>query len=253
MNCQELEALLSPYLDGELDAAQRRSVDEHLKDCAGCRRQLEDYQILSAALEAPGMRLAASDTLKQRIKNQLREADARSNRPQWPRWAAAAAVAVLVVGMGWTFLPHPGAPGAEDEDDVMVDAAVDQQEHAVTAAHLTDLASGDAAEVQAWFKGKLAYTPPVPDLKAQGYELVGGRLDEVHGQPAAALTYKHDADYVTVFVCSAQKPGDKDLDTDTDDDYHVVYWTKGSMSFWMISKLDPAALKTLAAGLQQAS
>jgi anti-sigma factor RsiW len=226
-------------------------VDEHLKDCPACRQQLASYQALSAALDQPGLRYAASDTLKQRIRNKLKEADAEERRPAWPRWAAAAAVAVLVVGMGWNYLPHPGASG-EDEDDVMVDAAVDQQEHAAETQHLTDLASTDSATLSAWFKGKLPFEPKVADLKALGYELVGGRLDTVHGQPAAALTYRHDAEIVTVFVCAAQKGGDMDLDTDDDDGYHIVYWTQGPLSFWVVSKLDAAPLKTVASSIQQA-
>lgn len=250
MNCKELEPLLSPYLDGELDATQRRSVDEHLKDCPACRQQLADYQSLSSMLEQPGLRYAASDTLKQRIRNKLKEADAQERRPAWPRWAAAAAIAVLVVSVGWHYLPHPGA-GSEEEDDAMVDAAVDQQEHAAEAQHLTDIASADPAALSTWYQGKLPFQPKVPNLRPQGYELVGGRLDTVHGQPAAALTYKHDAELVTVFVCAAQKAEDLDLDTDEDDGYHIVYWTQGPLSFWVVSKLDPAALKSLAAGIQQ--
>lgn len=250
MNCQELEALLNPYLDGELDPAQRRDVEQHLPGCPGCTRGLANLRALHTAMQSPELRFKASDTLKQRLKNKLQEADARANRPQWPRWAAAAAVAVLVVGLGWNILPH-GGTGAESDDDAMVDAAVDQQQAAVKSAHLTDLASSDPKAVQTWFSGKLAYAPPVPDLSAQGYTLVGARLDKVKDQPAAALTYRHGDDVVTMFVCAADKPGDKDLDTDSDDGYQIVYWTKGSLSFWVVSKLDAAQLMQIGTSLKQ--
>ncbi|MGE5625769.1 MAG: anti-sigma factor family protein [Bacillota bacterium] len=248
MNCKDLEGLLDPYLDGELDPAQRSLVDQHLEGCADCPRRLEGLRALHQALQSPELRYQASDTLKARLRNELLKAAAREARPKWPRWAAAAAVAVLAAGLGWFYMvPHGG-----DVDDTMVDAAVDQQQDAVKSGHLTDLASSDPKTVQTWFSGKLAYVPPVPDLSARGYTLAGARLDTVKGEPAAALTYKHSDDVVEVFVCAAQH-GDTDLDTDNDDGYNVVYWTKGPLSFWVVSKIAPADLKQLGESLRQAT
>lgn len=251
MNCKELEDLLSPYLDGELDTAQRADVEQHLPGCAACQRVLKDLQVMHQALQAPALRHHASDMLQQRIKNQLRDADARAQRPVWRRWAAVAAAGIVAGVLTWNFMPHGGAP-APDVDDAMVDAAVDQQQDAVKSGHLVELTSSDTKAVQAWFTGKLAYVPPVPDLAAEGFVLTGARLDSVKGVPAAALVYEHGTDVVTVFVCRAQH-GDKDLDTDTDDGYQVAYWTKGSLSFWIVSKLDAAQVKKLGQDLHQTS
>ena len=249
MNCKELEALLDPYLDGELDAAQRSLVDQHLPGCPDCRRRLEELKVLHQSLQNPELRYRASDTLKARLSKELAAADARASRLRWRRSgvaAAAAAVIALAAGLAWVFIPHG------DVDDAMVDAAVDQQQDAVKNGHLTELASADPKAVQAWFGGKLAYLPPVPDLMAQGYTLTGARLDTVKDEPAAALTYQHGDDLVEVFVCPAQH-GETDLETDNDDGYNVVYWTRGKLSFWVVSKLDPADLKRIGAALRQAS
>lgn len=249
MKCQECEELLHAYLDGELDAAQRAAVDQHLKGCDDCRQSLEHVHMLQRALQMPELRYTASDTLRQRIKTQLRKADARERRPAFPRLGMAAAAAMVAVALAWNFMPHgPGAPAAAD-DDAMVDSAVDQQQDAVKIGHLTDYASTSPSVLQRWFGGKLAYTPPVPDLKAQGYVLLGARLDKVGGLPAAALVYQRGSEMVTVFVCRAQH-GDKALDTDSDDGYQVAYWTKGSLSFWVVSKLDLAQVKQIGSALQ---
>ncbi len=241
MTCQELEALLHPYLDGELTPDQRKDVDAHLEGCADCRARLKDWQAMHAALQAPELRFKASDTLRARLGKELKKADSHGGRARWPLWTAAAAVLVVSVGLiTWSLMP---VAVTEDADDVMVDAAVAEQQQAVTAKHLTDLASSDPAAIQSFFKGKLPYLPPVHDFAAQGYALVGARLDKVKDEPAAALTYRHGADYVTVFVCPADKHKDTDLDTDTQDDYHVVYWTKGSLSFWTVSEMGAEDLK----------
>lgn len=252
MNCKELEDLLSPYLDGELDASQRSSVEQHLGDCPDCKRALADLGAMHEALQAPALRYHASDTLQQRLKIKLRDADAREQRSVWPRWAAVAATVVIAAALTWNFLPRSDAPTTPGVDDAMVDAAVDVQQDAVKNGHLTELSSADPKAVQTWFSGKLAYVPPVPDLSAKGYTLAGARLDTVKGQPAAALVYQHGSDVVTVFVCPAQH-GDTDLDTDSDDGYQVAYWTKGSLSFWVVSKLDAAQVKQLGQDLHQAT
>jgi len=232
LTCQELQALLHPYLDGELTPEQRKDVETHLAGCADCRARLKDWQALHTAFQNPELRFKASDTLRQRLQGGLNKADARRGR--WPLWTAAAAVVVVSVGLlTWALLPAAGG----DEDDAMVDAAVAQQQQAVSAKHLTDLSSSDPAAIQAFFKGKLAYVPPVHDFAAEGYALVGARLDMVKGLQAAALTYRHGSGYVTLFVCPAGKHPDTDVDTDTQDDYHVVYWTRGGLSFWTVSEM----------------
>jgi len=40
MTCNQIEELLSPYLDGELQTDKRHAVEEHLKTCAACTELL---------------------------------------------------------------------------------------------------------------------------------------------------------------------------------------------------------------------
>jgi anti-sigma factor RsiW len=53
-NCREIEAQLSPYLDGELDEVTTRRVEEHLAGCAACRDALaairETERVLAGAM-----------------------------------------------------------------------------------------------------------------------------------------------------------------------------------------------------------
>jgi len=42
MEHKKIKELISSYIDGELDAAQRKAVEEHLKECSECRKEFEE-------------------------------------------------------------------------------------------------------------------------------------------------------------------------------------------------------------------
>jgi anti-sigma factor RsiW len=48
----DIRDLLTLAAAGALDAAEQRQVEEHLRQCAGCRAELESWQRLTASLEA---------------------------------------------------------------------------------------------------------------------------------------------------------------------------------------------------------
>jgi predicted anti-sigma-YlaC factor YlaD len=44
MNHEKIKPLISSYLDGELDAGDKRTVEEHLASCPECRKEYEGLQ-----------------------------------------------------------------------------------------------------------------------------------------------------------------------------------------------------------------
>lgn len=50
MNCDEFVELVTAYLDGALTPADERRFIEHLADCDGCDRYLEQIRTTVAAL-----------------------------------------------------------------------------------------------------------------------------------------------------------------------------------------------------------
>ena len=106
--------------------------------------------------------------------------------------------------------------------------------------------SSDRHTVKPWFNGRLDFSPPVVDLAARGFPLVGGRLDYLDGHPAAALVYQRRQHVVNLFVQPVLLPPADDLasaESFTQQCYHLRRWTQGTMSYRAVSDLNEAELQ----------
>jgi len=70
--CAEAAAGLPRYLDGEMDAPERRRLEAHLVSCAGCRAELAELRgalETLAALPAPG--LPAREAFREELRGRI--------------------------------------------------------------------------------------------------------------------------------------------------------------------------------------
>ncbi len=51
MKCSTIQSMLSPYVDGDLQAAQAEALGRHLQGCERCRKALDDLQLIVSAAE----------------------------------------------------------------------------------------------------------------------------------------------------------------------------------------------------------
>jgi anti-sigma factor RsiW len=98
------------------------------------------------------------------------------------------------------------------------------------ADHLTDVPTSDQHTVKPWLSARLPLSPVVKDLAAEGFPLVGGRLDYVEGRPAFATA----------------GPADSAPSVATHDGFNVVRWRMGGLSYVAVSDVEPGRLLTFA-------
>jgi len=183
-------------------------------------------------------RYAAPPGLRERVQAAVRAEPAR-RRPSWrpsvrQTGIAAAAVVVLAVS-GWLI-------GQRRSADTELAAVFDAHLRSLAPGHLADVAFTDQHTVKPWFAGKLNFSPPVVDPAAEGFPLVGGRVDVVNGRSVAALVYSRRNHLINVFVRPLER-GEPSAGRDGEQrGYHVAGWIRGGMRFWAVSDLNPQEL-----------
>src|SRR5208283_2769018 len=81
MKCDEIEKLLSPYLDGRVSGSEMRALTRHVQQCAGCAREYAAMQRTQQLLASLGRKQAPADlALKLRVAIS-REAALARRRP----------------------------------------------------------------------------------------------------------------------------------------------------------------------------
>ena len=230
--------LLDAYLDQELDAARHARVQAHLAGCPDCARQLQELAHWVASVHTAAPRFPAPDSLT-RLMHELAPPPARTSPGRWRHWLAPLG-SVLALAMALVLYVHP--PGAAPD---LVDEAVSSHVRSLMAQHFNDVVSSDRHTVKPWFSGKLDFSPPVGDFSAAGFPLLGGRLDYLQHQNAAALTYGHGRHLINLFVLPTEQ-GDSPRQRLTSRGFNLVSWRQGHLQFIAVSDMDGQELAQLA-------
>jgi len=246
--------LTQAYVDGELDSGAALEVEKHLPTCAECQALAAETGALTDSLRALPRRRAAPPGLEARILRALDDLEGRPTvtdgwverlrrfvaaRRQWLAGVASGlAVAAAVAAAVLISLPS-------SENDRVIEELASAHVRSLMAQHLLDIGSSDAHTVAPWFKGRVDVAPPVADLSAQGYELLGGRAEYIDGKRVAAIVYGRDAHYVNLFVWS-DYDGDHPKGFVARDGYNLKMWSAHGLVFCAVSDDDSAHLQSLA-------
>jgi anti-sigma factor RsiW len=249
MVCEHAKrAELSGYADGELPARERQWWDDHLRECPACRDELGRIQALGASLRShlPPREPSSAfrDELRRVIRGESQAADPVRERPRglaWARGWAPALAATLLFALGLGLGRATGGGGGADS---IVAQVVAGHVRSLEVDHLVDIASSEHHVVKPWFAGKLDFSPPVPDLAADSFPLIGARVDYLAGRAVAALVYERGPHRINLLVWPGTGPPRCDRDgAIVSQGFNLAHGHAAGMEFWAISDLNQGELE----------
>src|SRR5882724_8861968 len=223
------------------DVLRSLEVERHLKTCAGCMAIKRSLHSLHSNLRHSDLSYQAPEALRQRIRQSVGSAPAetapRNSRPWMWQFLTLGAIGFAIVALMLQ-------PVGISEGDRLADEAISNHVRSLMAGHLMDVASTDQHTVKPWFNGKIDFAPEVKDFAAEGFPLIGGRLDYLNSQTVAALVYHRNQHTINVFAWPA-----KSATADTTQDrrgYTVINRNINGLHYTIVSDLNTKELSEFA-------
>jgi anti-sigma factor RsiW len=245
VNCTETQKLLHGYLDGELDLVNNVAVERHVQECAACAATWRRNQALRDALRGGSLSYAPPADLRQRVRASLRRASNGSAVRRVLPWRVLGLAASFAAGVLLTVvLVRPVGP--QPAGDALAQQVISSHVRSLMAEHLKDVDSTDQHTVKPWFTGRLDFAPPVVNLAAEEFPLVGGRLDYVDDRPVAGLVYLRHKHVINLLVWPTPGSAETSPRALSGQGYHLVQWSQAGMTWWAVSDLNADELQQFA-------
>lgn len=239
---------LMGYADGQLDATERARVEAWLAlnpDAAAEIALMQRQNDAIKTLFAP----VAAEPVPARLRPRRLAAEIGHRRTRSLGWAAAAVVLVgLGLGTGWFARPFFEQQPASAS--LIADAVNAHTVYVAENRHAVEVASNDSEHLSTWLSNRLETQLGMPDLSAEGFTLVGGRL--LPGEPdkggrAAQLMYENAAKQrVTIYVTAALPDRAPAYQFASYDGAEAFYWANARITCTVVGTLPEAQMKAVA-------
>lgn len=231
-------------LDGELPEEERADFQSWLSATPEMKARSLRFEADRARLRnsfAPVIDEPVPDRLTGLVTGEAKRRSA--GLPSWRM--AAAAVLLLAVGAGGGYLASIGGIGVEtqSEEALAEDAIAAHTIYAAEQRHAVEVGANDKDHLLSWLSKRTGLTLTSPDLSAEGFHLVGGRLLPA-GQTTAALLLYEDAkgDRISIYVTAEGEEKAKGIYTHENGGASAVYWLDKGWGCAVVGTLPEAEL-----------
>lgn len=243
--CASIREIASAFVDNELSATESLGVENHLRQCGECAAEVAALRALSAQIKQHAHYQSPDPTLSERVLAQIQTSEnfvkppepmRRRPRRNWLQLGGMMAAALLLTtSLNWYWNLRQSAARLRQE-------IVGSHIRSLLSQRPFDVASSDRHTVKPWFNGKIDFAPPVLDLSAQGYPLLGGRLDYLDQQTVAVVVYGRRKHVINLYLRREPGTGNAAPRLNQTSGYSLIEWQNGGMRLTAVSDLAASEL-----------
>lgn len=241
---QDTLLLMQALLDGELDAESSLALERRI----AAEPELANHY---AKLQALKQRIAGLP--KPRVSRAFHDRIAKIATPLRRRWVEnwqALAASILVTAMLSSSATY--VLTARNDSAAMLEVIASSHRRSLLAATPFDVASSDRHTVKPWLDARLGLSPPAPDLAAQGFALVGGRIEVIAGKPVPSLVYRHNEHLISLVAIPREAGTAAEPQRSIQaNGLRIEGWSDPAFTYWAVSDMEPAELQAFAAHFRQ--
>jgi anti-sigma factor RsiW len=246
--CQDVGRLLTPYLDAEVEAADRQAVEAHLRTCQPCARRAaaEDAARRVLMVRAATLSVRAPGGLRQRCEAL---APKRLERPWWGtvswRMLGLASASLVVVALGTTI-----AYGIATHSQALLVAELALDHVKCFALFEPHVAQADPAVVARQLEADYGWRLAVPAGSPRDrLTLLGARRCYSTDGQVAHVLYRHAGRPVSLFMM----PGTAREASSVAMAGHLArIWSRGDTTYVLVGSESEPDLQPVAAYFQSA-
>ena len=239
--------MLHAFVDGQLCDAEMALVEAYLAENPDRAEEVAEWaaqnDAIRALFPAPDRPIDLPDA------SQV----ANVSRAPWPAIAASVAILAVGIALGWA-----GRGIAPQNTEIQVAGLVNEAiaAHAVFTAdpHRPVEVKADEEDLLVrWLSNRVGEQLSAPDLSANGFDLVGGRLLSATEGPAAQFMYENaDGTRITLFAVRSDNSRMAEFEFKNDGDTNSFYWQDENLRFALVGDLPRDQLNKIAVRVYQA-
>ncbi len=245
------EEELHAWIDGQLEPERRSAVHRYLQEQPDVAHRVTAWRDQREALRAAFSSVAAEPIPPRLGLERLLQERLAQRRLPW-RAAASVLLAFALGGAGGWFL-HGGEPPPAAAITLMAQQAV--ANHVVYTADRrrpTELGAQQRDDLARWVSTRLNHQVAPPDLSADGYSYMGGRLAATSDGPAGLFMYDSpQGARLTVFVLPLNAEASMPIQQVDFEQVDGFAWIEKGIGYTVVGKLPPSELRRVAELVRQ--
>lgn len=236
------EWALHAFVDGELASESVAEIERALAADPAAARDVEAWR-----QQADALKRAYDEVLAEPLPPAM--AAALRNGGSWrvrPFLNMAAAITLLLLGAagGWYVAGRDGITGARG---LAEEALAAHEIFSAEVKHPVEVAATEQDHLQTWLSRRIGTPVRAPDLTAEGYTLLGGRLLVAADQPAAQLMYEDaERNRLTIFLTANPAKSETALRVEQKGPLTACYWLSEKLGFAVAGEMDKEPMMRLA-------